>query len=98
MADCGFGLQADRLVGLAEMFAAFGVAELDDVEIAIPEHERRNLAGPGTLIGPVHVLRTHLNGGIGKQTLDLPHRSERRNDETLDSRVPPPSAARSASA
>ena len=36
VADGGLGLQADRLVGLAEMLAPLGVAELDEVERRSP--------------------------------------------------------------
>jgi hypothetical protein len=47
MLDRAFDLQADRLVCLAEMLAALGVAEFDDIEIAVLEHRRGDFTGPG---------------------------------------------------
>ncbi len=40
MAHGGFDLEANRFVGLAEMLAALRMAKLNDVEIAIFQHQR----------------------------------------------------------
>ena len=87
MADGGLGLAADGLVGLAEMLAALGVAELDEVEAAVPELERRDLAGPGAGVGPVHVLGADLDAGGGERALDLADGGEGGDDEGLDAGV-----------
>ena len=61
VSDSGRGLQADGAIRLAEMLAPLAVAELDEVEPAIPQHQWRDLAGPGAGIRPVHVLRANLD-------------------------------------
>ena len=59
--DSGRSLQADRAIRLAEMLAPLAVAELDEVEPAILEHQWRDLSGPGAGIRPMHVLRANLH-------------------------------------
>ncbi|MNO02873.1 hypothetical protein D3C81_2234070 [compost metagenome] len=53
------------------MFATLGMAEFNDIEIAIFEHQWRNFAGPCTLISPVHVLRADLHGRICQNIFDF---------------------------
>jgi hypothetical protein len=77
----------DRAVGLAEMFAPFAVAKFDEVEIAIPEHDWRDLTGPGAGIVPMHVLGADLDAGCRKDLLDLADGCEGRDDETLDAQI-----------
>lgn len=84
MAQSGFDLEADGFVGFTEMFTALGMTEFDDIEIAVLEHQWRNLAGPCTLFGPVHVLCANLDGSAGRDFLHFAHGGKRRDDETLD--------------
>ena len=53
-------LARQRLVGLAEVLAALGVAEDDRVDVELDQHRRRDLAGEGARVLLVHVLRGDL--------------------------------------
>ena len=46
----------DGLVGLAEVLAPLGVADDRAADAELEQHRRRDLAGEGALVGPVHVL------------------------------------------
>ena len=54
--DGRFGLKPNLLVRLAEMFAALGVAEFDEIEATILQHHRRDFSGPCAVVRPVHGL------------------------------------------
>ena len=80
----GGSLQADGAIRLAEVLAPLAVAELDKVEPAVLQHQRRDLAGPGAGIRPVHVLRTNLHPSRGQFLLHLAHHREGGDDEGLN--------------
>jgi hypothetical protein len=54
-------LLVDRFVGLAEVGPLFGVADDDEVDTDLLQHVGADLAGEGTLVFPVHVLRSELD-------------------------------------
>ena len=84
MPDGGFGLKPHRLVRLAEMFTALGMAELDEVEAAVLQHHRRDFSGPGAVVGPMHGLGANLDGRLLQHRLHLADGCEGRNDEALN--------------
>jgi hypothetical protein len=55
-ADRRFRLQRDHFVGLAEMRAAFTVADFGEPCPDLANHRRGDFAGPGACVGPMNVL------------------------------------------
>lgn len=82
-----FDLETDCLIGLAKMLASLGMAEFDEIEAAVLEHRRRNLARPCARVRSMHVLRSHLHRSRRESLFDLAHAGEWGNDETLHARV-----------
>jgi hypothetical protein len=82
--ECLRDLELQRLVGLVEVLAAFGVAEHDAVHVDLGQHHGGDLAGERALVGLVHRLRVdrYLRAARGvDQRLE---RQERRADDDLD--------------
>ena len=82
----GGHLQRERLVGLAEVLAALGVAEHDAVDVELGEHRRRDLAGVGALGLVVHVLRVDLDARAARRVDHRLQRGERHADRDVGGR------------
>src|SRR5690606_36670226 len=79
VAHGGFDLEANRFDGLVEMLATLRVTKLNNVDIAVLQHQRRNFSGPCALIGPLYVLRADLDRGAGQDFLHFANGGERWN-------------------
>ena len=73
-----------RLVGLAEVLPALGVADDRAVDPELDQHRRRDLAGERALACPVAVLREHPDVRAREGLHRLRERDVRRADRDVD--------------
>src|SRR5205085_11438615 len=73
-----------RLVALAEVLAALGVADDRAVDAELEQHSGGDLAGVGALVRPVDVLRGDRDLGVRQRRDRGPERGEWRADGHVD--------------
>ena len=81
--ESGLDLLVHRLVGLAEVGAALGVADDDELDDAL-EHGRAHFAGVGALRLPVQVLRADLDRAALQRLRHSEKKGKRRAGHLLD--------------
>jgi hypothetical protein len=79
----GLQLLVDQIVGLGKILPPLGVAEDDVGRPDGLQHQGRDLAGVGALVGEVHILRAHGDTGARSRDHDDGDRGERRAHDDL---------------